>query len=201
MNTLSTFFLLENQLFHWNLPWNMENWIRTKWVFTDLFGSTACQHNCRLNNQVTGETSLWARSNSNFGVLSCVATCILCVTRACAGLCVAETRRRFLLTLALNSQIFANKLGGPFHHGMRQIAVNFLSTFGLYLLAALLIWIDTGQWEHSVEVSLYVLCWNWLVVVLGVRAYWPLSHESILVSLLPLTEIVILNHIRRMVMV
>lgn len=74
-----------------------------------------------------------------------MAMCILCVTWACAVLRAAETRRRFLLTLALTSQIIANKLRGPFHHGVRQTAMGFFVYIWLYILAALLMWVDMDK--------------------------------------------------------
>lgn len=108
--------------------------------------------------------------------------------------CGAETRKKFLFILALNSQAFANKLRRPFHQDMRQTAMSFLSTVGLNIPATLLMWVDAGQGEHLVKLFHYVRCWNCLVVVSGVRAYWPLSHESSINELVTQTEIVILNN-------
>lgn len=108
-----------------------------RWVFGELFGGAGCQSKCRLNNQVIGETSVGARSKLNLGLLSCEATGALRVAGAHTGLRGAETRKRFLFTLALSSQAFANKLNGAFHQGMRQKATSFLSTFVLRIPASL----------------------------------------------------------------
>lgn len=105
--------------------------------------------------------------------------CALHVAGARAGLHGAEPRKRFLLTLALSSQAFANKLKGAFRQGTGQKAMRFLSAFVLHIPASLLMmWIDTGWGEHLGKLSLYVLCWKYLVVVSRVRAYRPLSRES-----------------------
>lgn len=63
----------------------------------------------------------------------------LCVAGARTGLRGAETRKRFLLTLALSSQAFANKLKGPFHRGTGLKAMSFLSTFVLHIPARLFV--------------------------------------------------------------
>ena len=64
--------------------------------------------------------------------------CALHVAGAHTGLHGAETGKRFLLTLALTSQAFANKLKGPFHQGMGQKVTSVLSTFVLHMPASLL---------------------------------------------------------------
>lgn len=113
--------------------------------------------------------------------------CALRVAGARTGLRGAETRKRFILTLALSSQAFANKLKGAFHQGMGQKVKSFPSTFVLHIPACLLMWTDTGQGERLGKLSLYVLCWKCLVVVSKVRAYRPLSRGS------SINELVILN--------
>lgn len=173
----------------------------TRWVFGELSGSMGCQCKCRLNNQVTGETSVQARSNSNLGLLSCEAMCVLRAAGACSRLRGAETRKRLLLTLAPNSQAFANKLKGAFNQVTRQTAKSFLSAFVLRIPASLLMWIDSGQGEHLGKLYLYVLCWKCSAVVSRVRAYRPLSCESSINEFVILNWACYLNHIKWIVLV
>lgn len=72
------------------------------------------------------------------GLLSCEAMCLLRAAGACTSLRGAETRKRLLLTLALNSQAFANKLKGAFNQVTRQTAKSFPSAFVLHIPASLL---------------------------------------------------------------